>query len=295
MVAGVHPAVLRNQVDVLDDDHGRLEGAGHRAGGADQPQGVPRELHDGDVAELTGQVAHRVGLSHPRWSVEQETSLEVLACRKQPLAVLRDADDLPTDRRQGLLRQNHVVCGQRGAAVELQGRAALAEHVSAEGDDLPAVHVVDESAPADLSCDDASHPRAVPYDVQLRGAHAALGVCGEDEDRRSLPHPPSPGRAPRAPPAGSARPDRWAGLTTTRCPGSARSPPACVAAGRSGRSPGDGGPPTQPDDTCGEEWVRRDPARPARRSNRPARSPGRTTVTSPRPPPGPPGERRGAR
>ena len=42
VLAGVHAAVLGDQVDVLDDDHRRLQGAGHRARLGDQVQRVRR-------------------------------------------------------------------------------------------------------------------------------------------------------------------------------------------------------------------------------------------------------------
>ena len=93
-LSAVVAALLGDQVDVLDDDHGRLERAGDGTGFADAVQGLPSEFHDGRPDQLTDQVAHRMGLAHARRAVEEDAALEVLARGPQPRAVAGHPDDL---------------------------------------------------------------------------------------------------------------------------------------------------------------------------------------------------------
>ena len=135
-------AVLGDQVDILHDDHGRLQRAGHRAGGADQVKSLTGQLDDRHVGELAEEVTQRVSLPDARWTVEQEAPLEVLPCGEQPFPMVGHPDHLPAYRRQNLGGQNDVGGAHLRAGVELQHRTAFAEHVMVERDHLAAEDVV---------------------------------------------------------------------------------------------------------------------------------------------------------
>nr|WP_254185476.1 hypothetical protein [Nocardioides panacis] len=183
VLAGIPAPVLRDQVDVLDHDHRRLQGPGDRAGRADQMQGGPGELDDRDARELADEVAHRVRLADAGRPVQEQPPLEVLAGGQQPLAVLRDADHLAADRGQRLRRQDHVAAAQARPAVEPQRRVAVPEQVVAEGDHLPTEHVVHQRQPADLRGGRRRHARPVRDHVHLDLTAPAVRVGGQHHHR----------------------------------------------------------------------------------------------------------------
>ncbi|GAA1968400.1 hypothetical protein GCM10009798_31130 [Nocardioides panacihumi] len=127
-----------------------------------------------------------MGLADARRPVEQQTALEMLAGRPQPLAVAGDADDLAAQVGERGLGQDEVRVRQVRALVEPEQRVSLAEHAAPEGHHL---------APVDVELDReltqpvgrlASCPLPGRDDLESDALLAALRVGTAHEQHESL-------------------------------------------------------------------------------------------------------------
>ncbi len=86
--------------------------------------------------------------------MQQHPALEVLAAGEQPVRVPLHAEDLALDPVEQLRSEHHVLARDPGAVEEVQqDPTAVAEHLAAEGDHLPAEHVALDGELADLGDD----------------------------------------------------------------------------------------------------------------------------------------------
>ena len=111
-------AVLRDQVDVLEDHDGGLQVARQLGDRADRDQRAAGEHQPGVAGHLAEQVAGRVRLAGARRAVEQQAALEVLARGEQRRPVRGDPEGVPLHPGQHGLRQHHVVAASAGGAAK---------------------------------------------------------------------------------------------------------------------------------------------------------------------------------
>ena len=182
-VAAVMVALLRDQVDVLDHDHGGLERPGDRTGLLDRPQGVARELDDRRVRQLTQEIADGVRLADPRWAIEQQPTLEMLSRRAQPIPVAGHADHLATYVLEGVGGQDQCAGVHSGSVVEAEERAALPEHRSAEGDNVTPIDVVFQGQAPKPFGDLGGETRPGRHRLDGDSHHVALGIRPAIEER----------------------------------------------------------------------------------------------------------------
>nr|WP_262380026.1 hypothetical protein [Nonomuraea sp. PA05] len=180
-------ALVRDQVDVLHHDDGRLQPSGQGGGVGDEAQRGAGHDHDGHARHVAHQVAHRVGLARAGRAVQQQAALEVLAAGQQRLGVPADARHVPFDGVEHPLRQDHLCGAERGAGQERHQTVApmLGEP---EREDLAAQHVVAAHQPFDLLAGGGGarpgggehlDPAAFPAELLGRAAQA-------EHDRRAV-------------------------------------------------------------------------------------------------------------
>ena len=112
--------MLRDQVDILEDDDRRLQvprELGHRP---DHVQCAAREHEAGVARHLPDEIAGGVGLARARRPVQEQAALEVLPGAEQGVPMRGDAQRVPFHPGQHRLREHDVVAGGLRDRAELQ-------------------------------------------------------------------------------------------------------------------------------------------------------------------------------
>jgi len=118
-----HRPVVGDEVAVLQDDDGRLVRAGDLGRGLDVLERTTAQQDRGGAGTGAEEVAHGVGLARAGRAVEQDAAFEVLPVGTQPLALLRDAEDVVADPVQEPDGKDHVGLGEPRSFHE--GHAAI--------------------------------------------------------------------------------------------------------------------------------------------------------------------------
>ena len=218
--ARAEAAVLRHQVDVLEDDDRRLQVASHLGDHPDRVQGLPGQHQHRAAAQLLHDVAGGVRLARPGRAEEQQPPLEVLPRRAQGVPVGDDVEGVPLHPPQRLLGEHDVLARSDRQHREGDRHAAVAdrrlEHLSAvDVEPVPqlgqlAQHLLGgrRREPGDL---DGEHRLQVPLRTADQHDVPSAGVLDEqDGATQAGRRPVRPGR--EVDQVGRREPDRTEAL-----------------------------------------------------------------------------------
>jgi hypothetical protein len=136
---GPYPAVLGDEVHVLQHDDGGGEVARQLRHHGDEVQRAPREHEHGRAGQVLHDVPRGVGLAGAGRPVEQEAALEVLTGGKQCVAAACDLQGVAFDPPEHVRREHYVIAAGPRELGEAHGDAGVPCH---ELEQLPAVDVV---------------------------------------------------------------------------------------------------------------------------------------------------------
>ena len=179
-----HRSLHRNEIDVFEHEHRRLQAARDGRGLAERRSRLPAEQDRRAPWHPAAQVHHREGLSRAGRTEQQEPPLEVPARVAESFRVGGNSQGVAFDRVEIGLGQDEVVAGQHGQPVELEPeRSPLAE---GEREDLAAVHVelVGEGPQVREELDGGIAARAHHFDLQT-AAHPSVRIpeAHQDDER----------------------------------------------------------------------------------------------------------------
>src|SRR5262249_27808857 len=159
-----------NEVHVLDDDHGRLQGPGNRARRRDHVERSAGEQHDGHARQPAEKVPDRVGLASPWRAVQQDAAPQMLAARDQAGSMPCNTETLTLDPCEQVWGQDDLLPLDTRALDEAEQCATvMAKNLVTEGDHVSPENVVHQAQPPDLvdhlAC--AARARACYFEVDV--------------------------------------------------------------------------------------------------------------------------------
>jgi hypothetical protein len=194
-VRGLEVAVHRDEIDVLEDDHRRLQRRREVDRDADRAQRLPGEQHDRASGHRAREVHRGERLPGPGRPVEQQAAAQVPAARPQPLRMVGDPERLPLDPLEHAGGQDDPLTRDRRERPNRERRPlVLVEVARAQFEHAPAVDVALAHEPPQLG-EHALRPLA-------RGRHhlepevlahpVVLGLEHRDERSVVVAHEPEP-------------------------------------------------------------------------------------------------------